>query len=52
MVGWVRERTGFGEMDAYQFVSQHVRAPIVQVVDRDGKMVSAVKLQKRRLPSA
>ena len=50
VVGWVRERTGFGEMDAYQFVSQHVRAPIVQVVDPEYTVM--VKLEKRRLPSA
>ena len=50
MVGWVREQTGFGEMDAYQFVSQHVRVLIVQVVDPEDTVM--VKLEKRRLPSA
>ena len=50
MVGWVRERTGFGEMDAYQFVSQHVRAPIVQMVDPEYTVM--VKVEKRGLPSA
>jgi phosphohistidine phosphatase SixA len=33
MVGWVRDRTGLSEMDAFQFVSQAARAPIIQLVD-------------------
>src|SRR6185436_5693790 len=31
MVAWVREKTGLSEMDAYQFVSQNARAPVVQI---------------------
>ena len=48
MVGWVRSRTGMAEMDAYQFVSQASRAPIVQLVDPEYTVM--VKLEKRRLP--
>ena len=33
MVRWVCEKTGLSEIDAYQFVSQNARAPIV----RDGR---------------
>ena len=33
MVAWVREKTGLSEMDAYQFVAQNARAPIVEMVD-------------------
>ena len=50
MVGWVRARTGMAEMDAYQFVAQSVRAPIVQLVDPEFTVV--VKLEKRRVPDA
>ncbi len=48
MVGWVREATGLSEMDAYQFVSQTARAPIVQIVDPEYTVL--VKLEKKRLP--
>jgi len=48
MVGWVRARTGLSEMDAYQFVSQNTRAPIVQLVDPEYTVL--VTLEKRRLP--
>lgn len=48
MVEWVRERTGLGEMDAYQFVSQNARAPIVQIVDPQYTVL--VKIPKSRLP--
>lgn len=48
MVGWVREATGLSELDAYQFVSQTARAPIVQLVDPEYTVL--VKLEKRRLP--
>ena len=37
------------EMDAYQFVSQNSRAPIVQLVDPEYTVL--VKLDKARLPS-
>lgn len=49
MVGWVREATGLSELDAYQFVSQFAKAPIVQLVDPEYTVL--VKLEKRRLPA-
>ena len=48
MVGWVREATGLPELDAYQFVSQNARAPIIQLVDPEYTVL--VKLEKKRLP--
>ncbi|HKE17788.1 MAG TPA: acetamidase/formamidase family protein [Kofleriaceae bacterium] len=48
MVLWVRERTGLSEMDAYQFVSQNARAPIIEMVDPEYTVL--VKIEKRRLP--
>jgi acetamidase/formamidase len=48
MVGWVRDRSGMTELDAYQCVSQLARAPIVQLVDPEYTVL--VKLDKRRLP--
>lgn len=48
MVAWVRERTGVGEMDAYQFVSQAARAPLVQMVDPEYTVL--VKVPKKLLP--
>jgi acetamidase/formamidase len=50
MVAWVREKTGLSEMDAYEFVSQTARAPIVEMVDPQYTVL--VKIEKRRLPSA
>jgi len=49
MVGWVREATGLSEMDAYQFVSQFAKAPIVQIVDPEYTVL--VKIEKKRLPA-
>ena len=48
MVRWVREKTGLGEMDAYEFVSQNARAPIVELVDPEYTVL--VKIPKARLP--
>ena len=48
MVHWVRETSGLSEMDAYEFVSQAARAPIVQMVDPEYTVM--VKIEKRRLP--
>ena len=48
MVLWVRETSGLSEMDAYEFVSQAARAPIVQMVDPEYTVM--VKIEKRRLP--
>jgi acetamidase/formamidase len=48
MVAWVRERTGISEMDAYQFVSQAARAPLVQMVDPEYTVL--VKVPKKLLP--
>jgi len=50
MVQWVRDRSGMTELDAYQFVSQLARAPIVQLVDPEYTVL--VKIEKRRLPGA
>ena len=47
MIGWVRDKSGMGEMDAYQFVAQNVKAPIIQLVDPEYTMI--VKLEKARL---
>ncbi len=49
MVHWVQEKTGLGEMDAYQFVSQNARAPIVELVDPEYTVL--VKIPKSRLPA-
>ena len=48
MVAWVREKTGLSEMDAYEFVSQAARAPIVEIVDPQYTVL--VKIEKSRLP--
>ena len=48
MVNWVRAKSGLAEMDAYQFVSQNVKAPIIQLVDPEYTMI--VKLEKKRVP--
>ncbi len=48
MVGWVRQASGLGELDAYQFVTQNAVASIVQLVDPD--YTAMVRLDKRRLP--
>ncbi len=48
MVGWVRDQTKMTEMDAYQFVSQTARAPIIQLVDPEYTVL--VKLAKAWLP--
>jgi acetamidase/formamidase len=49
MVGWVRDRSGMAEIDAYQFVSQAARAPIVQLVDPEYTVL--VTIDKRRVPA-
>ncbi len=48
MVRWVQEVSGLAELDAYQFVSQNARAPIVQIVDPEYTVL--VKIEKKRLP--
>jgi len=48
MVRWVQEKTGLAEMDAYEFVSQNARAPIVEMVDPEYTVL--VKIPKSRLP--
>jgi len=50
MVGWVQQHAGLSELDAYQFVSQNARAPIIQIVDPEYTVL--VKVDKARLPSA
>jgi acetamidase/formamidase len=49
MVQWVQQATRMRELDAYQFVAQNTRAPIIQLVDPDYTVL--VKLAKNRLPS-
>jgi len=48
MVRWVQEKTGMAEMDAYEFVSQNAKAPILQIVDPEYTVL--VKIPKDRLP--
>ena len=48
MVEWVQRESGLSELDAYQFVSQNSRAPIVQIVDPEYTVM--VKVAKDRLP--
>jgi acetamidase/formamidase len=50
MVQWVQEHAKLSEMDAYQFVAQFAKAPIVQLVDPEYTVM--VKLEKARLPRA
>jgi acetamidase/formamidase len=47
MIGWVRETSGMSAMDAYQFVSQNAKAPIIQLVDPQYTVI--VKVGKSRL---
>jgi uncharacterized repeat protein (TIGR04076 family) len=49
MVGYVRAANGMSELDAYQFVSQNTKAPIVQLVDPEYTVM--VKLEKKRIPA-
>jgi acetamidase/formamidase len=48
MVHWVMEETGMAMLDAYEFVSQNARAPIVELVDPEYTVL--VKIPKARLP--
>jgi acetamidase/formamidase len=48
MVAWVREHSGMTDLDAYQFVSQAARAPIIQLVDPEYTVL--VKIDKARVP--
>src|SRR4029077_13363137 len=48
MVQWVMEKTGLGALDAYEFVSQAARAPVVEMVDPLYTVL--VKIPKERLP--
>ncbi|HYX21007.1 MAG TPA: acetamidase/formamidase family protein, partial [Thermoanaerobaculia bacterium] len=48
MVGWVMEKTGLSTLDAYEFVSQAARAPVVEMVDPLYTVL--VKVPKRSLP--
>lgn len=49
MVHWVEEASGLSEMDAYEFVSQSAKAPIVEMVDPEYTVM--VKIEKKRLPA-
>ena len=48
LVQWVSELTGLSAMDAYQFISQSVEAPLANVVDTN--YTSVAKLRKDWLP--
>jgi amidase len=48
MIGWVMEKTGLDQADAYQFVSQNAVAPVVEIVDPLYTVL--VKIPKARLP--
>lgn len=48
MVRWVEETSGLSEMDAYEFVSQNAKAPVVEMVDPEYTVL--VKIEKKRLP--
>jgi acetamidase/formamidase len=50
MVAWVQAAARMSEIDAYQFVSQNARAPIIQLVDPEYTVL--VKIEKARVPSA
>src|SRR5262245_61109145 len=50
MVQWVVEKTGMDVLDAYQFVSQNAKAPLVEMVDPLYTVL--VKLPKDRLPAS
>ncbi len=50
MVRWVQRETKMAELDAYQFVSQNAKAPIIQLVDPEYTVL--VKIAKNRLPKA
>lgn len=48
MVEWVQHASGMSLLDAYQFVSQNARAPIIQLVDPEYTVLVAV--EKARVP--
>lgn len=49
MVQWVQRATHMRELDAYQFVSQNAKAPIIQLVDPEYTVL--VKIAKGRVPA-
>jgi len=50
MIEWVRAKSGMSVMDAYQFVAQNAKAPIIQLVDPEYTVM--VKIEKSRVPGA
>jgi acetamidase/formamidase len=50
MIGWVRAKSGMSVMDAYQFVAQNAKAPIIQLVDPEYTVM--VKIEKKTVPGA
>jgi acetamidase/formamidase len=50
MVRWVQAQSGMSEIDAFQFVSQNAKAPIIQLVDPEFTVL--VKLEKARVAAA
>ena len=49
MVEWVQHASGMSLLDAYQFVSQNARAPIIQLVDPEYTVL--VTIDKARVPA-
>jgi hypothetical protein len=50
LVQWVAAEAGLSALDAYQFISQAVEAPLANVVDTN--YTSVAKLRKDWLPAA
>src|SRR4029077_5560142 len=50
LVSWVSELTGLSALDAYQFLSQSVEAPLANVVDTN--YTSVAKVRKDWLPGS
>jgi acetamidase/formamidase len=48
MVRWVQDLTGLSQMDAYEFVSQTAKAPLIEMVDPEYTVL--VKIERKRLP--
>ncbi len=50
MIGWIRERSGMSEIDAYQFLTQVAKASIIQLVDPEYTVI--VRIDKKRVTGA
>jgi acetamidase/formamidase len=49
MIDWVQHASGLSDLDAYQFVSQNAKAPIIQLVDPEYTVL--VRIEKKRIPA-